>query len=423
MTASTSSAHKTTLSASERTNVFALIGAGHTMSHMYILTLPPLFALIKVDLGISYAALGLLVTMFHVSTGLMQVPAGFLVDRFGARITLIVGMLLCATSMGAVGAVDAYWVMVALTTAAGIGNSVFHPADYAILATSVDDKHLGKAFGFHLLAGNLGFAAAPVLMVALAALWDWRTAVIAVGAAGVAVGVCMVLFGRNLRAANDPRDSPGHGAKTAGDGTPDNVGTRALASPALLVMLAFFILVALATSGIQTFSVTVLNTLFDVELGIANTALTIYLSAGFVGIVAGGLIADRLRRPTTVVVASMLIAALALSLVGGMALPAAALFGAMAVGGVATGVMRPARDMMVNTITPPGATGKAFGFVGTGLSAGGAIAPVAFGWMIDIGASAWVFAFIVAFLLLGVVTAIAVERMADNTVATQPRGV
>ena len=90
MTASTSSAHKMTLSTSERTTVFALIGAGHTMSHMYILTLPPLFALIKVDLDISYAALGLLVTMFHVSTGLMQVPAGFLVDRFGARITLIV---------------------------------------------------------------------------------------------------------------------------------------------------------------------------------------------------------------------------------------------------------------------------------------------------------------------------------------------
>ena len=104
----------------------------------------------------------------------MQVPAGFLVDRFGTRITLTVGMLLCAASMAAVGAVDAYWVMVALTSVAGIGNSVFHPADYAILAASVDDRHLGKAFGFHLLAGNLGFAAAPVLMVALAALWDWQ---------------------------------------------------------------------------------------------------------------------------------------------------------------------------------------------------------------------------------------------------------
>lgn len=418
MTASTASAHKSTLSARERTTVFALVGAGHTMSHMYILALPPLFALIKADLGVSYAALGLLATMFHVATGAMQVPAGFLVDRFGARSMLIIGTLLCSISMAAVGAAEAYWLMVALTTAAGVGNSVFHPADYAILAASVDDKHLGKAFSFHLMAGNLGFAAAPVSMVALAALWDWRAAVIAIGALGVVVGVCMLLFGRNLRVGDLGSGGCGNPRRVASK--PSNgAHTPSLASPAMLVMLAFFVLIALATSGINTFSVTLLNTLFATDLGTANTALTIYLSAGFFGIAAGGVLADKLRRPAAVVIVSMLVAVLAISVVGAMALPAFALFAAMAIGGAATGVMRPARDMMVNAIAPSGATGKAFGFVGTGLSAGGAIAPVTFGWMIDIGAGAWVFALIVAFLLLGIVTAVVVEQMTRSRAATQ----
>ncbi|MGY8994153.1 MAG: MFS transporter, partial [Rhodospirillales bacterium] len=67
---------------------FALVGSGHTMSHIYMLTLPPLFFLIKEDLGVSYAALGLLVTVFHVATGVCQIPSGILVDRMGARVTL-----------------------------------------------------------------------------------------------------------------------------------------------------------------------------------------------------------------------------------------------------------------------------------------------------------------------------------------------
>jgi FSR family fosmidomycin resistance protein-like MFS transporter len=419
----TASAHPSTLSVRERTIVFALVGAGHTMSHMYILTLPPLFALMKAELGVSYAALGLLATMFHVATGLMQVPAGFLVDRFGAHTMLIVGMLLCSLSMGAVGSVEAYWLMLILTTAAGIGNSVFHPADYAILAASVDKQHLGKAFSFHLMAGNLGFAAAPISMVALAALWDWRAAVIAIGALGLVVGICMLLFGRHLRIADSGnRGNSGYSDNSNAQREASTPGQRAptasLVSPAMLVMLAFFVLIALATSGINTFSVTVLNALYGTDLGTANTALTIYLSAGFFGIAAGGLLADKLRRPAAVVVVSMLVAALAIALVGTMALPASALFGAMAVGGAATGVMRPARDMMVNAITPPGATGRAFGFVGTGLSAGGAIAPVTFGAMIDIGASAWVFALIVAFLLMGIVTAVVVEHMTGTTATT-----
>jgi MFS transporter, FSR family, fosmidomycin resistance protein len=383
--------------------VLGLVGSGHVMSHVYILTLPPLFALIKAELDVSYAALGLMVTMFHVATGIMQVPAGMMVDRFGARIMLVIGMLVSALSISAIGVVDSYVMMVCLTALAGVGNSVFHPADYAILAASVRTKHLGKAFGFHLLAGNLGFAVAPVLLASLAALWDWRSAVIAVGLAGVAVGVAMIVLGRDLRAASAPSaDEQGAGG---------NARPHRLTSPALWVMLAFFVLLALATSGIQTFAPTVLNTLYGLGLGTANTALTAFLSAGFIGVAIGGFVADALRRPVFVVVGCMLLSAVCMAVVGFINLAPVLLLTTMAISGAAVGAMRPARDMMVNAIAPPGTTGKAFGFVGMGLSIGGAVAPVGFGHLVDIGASAWVFALCVLFMFLSVATAVVADRL------------
>jgi MFS family permease len=65
--------------------IMGMIGSGHALSHFYLLALPPLFPLLKAEFGVGYAALGLLVTMFNLATGLAQVPAGFLVDRIGAR--------------------------------------------------------------------------------------------------------------------------------------------------------------------------------------------------------------------------------------------------------------------------------------------------------------------------------------------------
>lgn len=393
-----------TLSRAQRITVFGLVGAGHFLSHIYILALPPLFALMKAELALSYAALGLLVTVFHISTGSMQIPAGFLVDRIGARTTLLLGMFTVAIAIGAIGLVESYWAMLVLVAIAGVGNSVFHPADYAILSRVVDKKHFGKTFGFHLLAGNLGFAVAPILMVSLAHWFEWRGAVVAVGGLGVALGVCMLIFGQHLaQPAREDSDEPGKPAVS-----------RTFMSPALVVMLVFFITVALSTAGIQTFSVTILNLHHGVELGVSNTLLTTFLATGFVGVALGGVVADRLRRPVIVVAGNMLVATVGVAFLGMTSWSVAFIFLWMAIAGTAVGMMRPARDMMVVAIVPSSATGKAFGFVGTGLSVGGAIAPITFGWMIDLGLGGWVFPAAAVCLLAGAFCAIFAERMTQQ---------
>src|SRR5215467_7113113 len=113
--------------------VNALLGAGHFMSHFYQLCLPPLFIAWQKAFDASFAELGLAMAVMAAAAALMQTPMGFLVDRYGARPFLIGGTLMMTLSIAAMGLATAYWQIVGLALLSGIGNSVFHPADYAIL--------------------------------------------------------------------------------------------------------------------------------------------------------------------------------------------------------------------------------------------------------------------------------------------------
>lgn len=394
------------LNETKRWVVFALVGMGHLVSHIYILALPPLFALIKADLEVSFAALGMLVTAFHIATGAMQIPAGWAVDAVGARKTLVSGLTLAAASMALLGVAESYAVMMLLVVLAGIGNSVFHPADYAILSNTVAERHRGKAFGFHLLAGNLGFALAPILMVSLAAAFSWRWALVAVGVSGLGVALCMILFGQGLKAAKAVAKQPCSHEESG--------ASRSFLTPALWVMLVFFILISMVTAGIQSFAVSAFAARDGLSLELGNAALSAFLTASFIGVALGGIIADKLRSPVLVVAGAMVAGALALAALAWLTMPIAMLVTAMAIAGAAIGLMRPARDLMVNAVTPPGMTGKAFGFVGTGLSVGGAIAPVTFGWLIDIGAPGHIFILATIFLALSVVAALMAQVLGAN---------
>jgi MFS family permease len=171
--------------------VLALIGSGHAVSHFYLLALPPLFPLLRTELDVSYAALGLLATVFNVATGFTQVPAGFLVDRFGARRLLLLGLAVMGSAMTALAFAPSYALMLVLIAAAGVGNSVFHPADYAVLSASVDRAWLGRAFSIHTFTGNIGFMLAPGGMIALTALFGWRGAIATAGLLAFVVGAVL----------------------------------------------------------------------------------------------------------------------------------------------------------------------------------------------------------------------------------------
>src|SRR3712207_9458143 len=111
-----------------------------------MLCLPPLFLVWRQEFDVPYATLGLAVALMSGTTAVLQTPVGFLVDRYGARPFLVGGTLLMALSVAAMAFAPGFWAILALAVLSGVGNSVIHPADYAILAGSVrsEERRVGK---------------------------------------------------------------------------------------------------------------------------------------------------------------------------------------------------------------------------------------------------------------------------------------
>ncbi len=400
-----SSAADTLGPARRDTRVTALIGLAHGFSHFYQLVLPPLFPFLVKDFGVGYTELGLVMTVFFVTSGLMQTVAGFLVDHFGARKVLFVGIAVYAGAIALFGLVPSIWAMVPLAIVAGMGNSVFHPADYSILGASVSERRMGRAFGLHTFGGNLGWAAAPPAMLFMADQFGWRVALIVAGLAGFVV---LFLLWRD-------RDEMRHESRRKA--RPDEKLTAAavlavFSSWPVVMCFAYFLLMSFSLIGVQNFLPPILAALNGTPLAVGSTALTGFLLGSAAGVLAGGWLADRMTRHEIIVAGGILIAAPLILWLGHADFAAAALIAVTSLAGFAIGITTPSRDMLVRSAAPRGATGRVFGFVYSGLDAGSAIAPPIIGYLIDGGRPGLVFWLMSVSLLLAVFTAVTLRQAA-----------
>jgi predicted MFS family arabinose efflux permease len=378
------------------TRVNLLLGAGHFLSHFYQLCLPPLFIAWQLAFDVSFAELGVALAVMSGTAALLQTPMGFLVDRYGARPFLIGGTLIMTLSIAAMGLATAYWQVVALALLSGVGSSVFHPADYAILSGSINPARLGRAFAFHTFTGNIGFAAAPPATAALALLLGWRGALIFVGLLGVPVVLAIVWQSRILIAQ---AHRSGRRPETAIS------GAGLLLSPSVLMFFAFFMVSSMAGAGISSWLITILHQVHGLPLAAAAAALTGYMVGQTGGVLVGGWVSDRTDRHLPFVVLLTIGAAALLLLIGVVSLTEAATIGVLFLCGVLTGASRTPRDVMVKDAAPPGQIGKVFGFVSSGMSLGAAIMPVPYGMIIDAGRPDLVLVVVAALLLLSLLCA------------------
>ena len=389
----------------------AVVGVGHFFSHFYLLVLPPLFPLLKDELGVSYTALGLLVSAMSLSTGLFQIPAGYVVDRFGPVMLLAAGLALEASAFLLMGLTSSYGLLLVLVFVAGIGNSVFHPADYTILSAAVGRDRLGQAFSIHTFSGHSGFAAAPLLMAFFAATMGWRTGLIVVGLAGLAAAALILASRGHLNRSIAPREEAAR--RPAGGSGQSGIGL--LMSLPVLMCFLFFVLLSMGLGGLSSFLVSVLVEDRGITLSVAGFALTAMFMGSSMGVLAGGVIADRTRRHGLVAACGLAGAATMLLIVGEAALPLAALMPVIALAGFSSGLIAPSRDLIVRAATPEGSIGKVFGFVSTGFSVGGVTSPLVYGWVLDAGGGRWMFWMTAAIMVLAIVTVISTQRRGGSS--------
>jgi MFS family permease len=391
--------------------VIGLISVAHGTSHFYHLILAPLFPWLKVEFGLSYAELGFLMTMFFIVSTIMQAAAGFWVDHSGPLKVLFFGVAMLAVSAVVLAFSNGYWTLLIGACLAGLGNGVFHPADYTLINRRVSPERVAHAYSMHGVSGALGWAVSPAVLVAVTTLYDWRTALLV--ASLIACVILIILFARRhiLMGSQEQRDIEESARKNT-----SVLSLDFLKLPMVWMCWGFFFLSALALSGVQSFAPTAMQLLYDLPIALTTTAYSTYMLASAGGMFIGGFIAVRAQFPERVIAVGLVLGSaisilIAMTLVSGSAMMT--LFTVM---GFCVGIAGPSRDLMIRSATPKEASGRVFGIVYSGLDFGLAIGPLMFGLLMDWRMVPGVFIMIAVFLILALLTA---YRVGDSTRAHQ----
>jgi MFS transporter, FSR family, fosmidomycin resistance protein len=380
-----------------------LIGLAHGTSHFHHMLLPPMFPVFIRDFGLTYAELGLLMTLFFTLSGVGQALSGFLVDKVGARPVLFSALGLFVAACVAAGTAQGYQGLMLAAALAGLGNAPFHPVDFTILNHRISPARLGHAFSVHGISGNLGWALSPVFLIGLHSLvGDWRWAYAAAAAFGLLV---MGILWWRRDAIDDRVHAPPVGVAAAASTLRAEHPLAFLALPSVWLCFSFFFWTTAALSAIQSFASPALQSLYGLPLSITAFVVTGYMVLGALGMVAGGFLVNRVRRLERTIAGAMALSVALLLLVGSGWLSgwAAALVTALA--GIGTGLAGPSRDMLIKRAAPAGATGRVYGTVYSGLDLGFAVAAPLFGWLLDHGWHAGMFQGAAAAMALGIASA------------------
>jgi MFS family permease len=356
--------------------IISLIGLAHSISHFFHLIIAPLFPWIKVEFGLTYAELGLLMTTFYVVSSVVQSTSGLLVDRYGARPMLFIGIFFLMISAFILGFAQTYTMLLIGVSIAGIGNGVFHPVDYTMINHLIKEKNLAHAYSVHGVTGYLGWAAAPLFLLSLTALFDsWRVAEFG---AGILAGIVLLILLYRRKQLEDHVVEEHHEEKEA------PIATLAIFKlPSMWMSWLFFYLTSFGFAGIQSFSSSALVDIYQIPISLTASSYTLFMICSALGLIAGGFVATKISDPDRVITTAFLISGV-MAIVTGMGIfpgwTVPVLFALMGFGG---GMAGPARDLMVRAGTPKGASGRVFGLVYSGIDFGAASGPVLFGLFMD----------------------------------------
>jgi MFS family permease len=386
--------------------VIGLVSVAHGTSHFYHLILAPLFPWLKIEFGLSYAELGFLMTMFFVVSTIMQAAAGFWVDHSGPLKVLFFGVATLAISAVVLSFSTGYWSLLFGACLAGLGNGVFHPADYTLINRRVSPKRLAHAYSMHGVSGALGWAVSPAVLVTVTAFAGWREALLV--ASAIAWVILAIFYWRRhiLMGSQDERDLEEIARKNSSAFSFDY-----LKLPMVWMCWGFFFLSALALSGVQSFAPTAMQLLYDLPIALTTAASSSYMLASAVGIFLGGFIAARTRFPERVIAIAFIVGSLISVLIAMTIVSGSTMMSLFTVMGFCVGISGPSRDLMIRSATPKEASGRVFGTVYSGLDSGLAIGPLIFGLFMDWKMVPGVFILIAVFLMLTLLTA---YRVGEN---------
>lgn len=402
-----------------------LIGAGHFMSHFWQITLPSLFTVLAVVFHVDFFQLGLIITVATITSAVCQLPVGYLVDRYGPKPVLGIGLVVMSASYLLSAFAPSYLVLLALGVVAGAGQSVFHPADYATLTALFPRERAGRAYSIHTFTGFAGSAVAPLVLAGIVHLFNWQVALGTTGVLGLIIAAAILLALRVPRLGVETPEQA-VAVRAAAPQPPARQGLAArlgsfdyILSRPLLLIFAFFVFTSMFTTGLQSYLPSTLSKLYDAPTATANGMLTTFLAVLSAGILIGGIVADKIHGYTRLIAAAFAAGTLLMFLIAVAHLPIVLLFLLFGLSGGLQGVIMPSRDKMVREAGPESSSGTSFAFVTLGMNLGSIIALPILGAILDQGKPDLVFWMLAIFLLIAVVTVLLPSHVGTRERSTE----
>ena len=385
--------------------VISLVGVAHFMSHVYVIMLSPVFLYARMEYGASFEQLGMAMAVFGLFSALLQTPAGFIVDRTGSGALLIAGLALSGTGVAIIGLIPSYWALIAGFAVLGVANTVYHPADYAILSHGVSAPRMAHAYSIHTFLGMAGQAATPAFMLAMAAMFGWHSGFLAIAVMTYAVAILLLLQKDALSDRPELRRVEiAHKAAAAPVAAPES-RWKLLTSGPILRSFVFFAFLTMTGNALQNYTIVGFGALYGTATTAASAALTAFLICNALGVLSGGIIAERFKHPMRIATAGLAASGVIILILAYANFPATIFVVVMALIGLLNGIIMPSRDLIVRAVTPPGAFGIVFGFVTTGFNVAAVAAPLLYGWMMDAGSPRLIFICAAGFTALSLLMA------------------
>lgn len=141
----------------------------HTVNDMFSGFTTPLMPRLMSEFGITLGTVGLLVSVYSLTSSLLQPVAGIIADRYDRRLLAALGPVLVAVGVGSMGLWPSFWMLVLVAGIAGIGSALFHAAGAALVGQYATPERRGFWLSFFGSGGYLGISLGPIVSLEVVA--------------------------------------------------------------------------------------------------------------------------------------------------------------------------------------------------------------------------------------------------------------
>ncbi len=355
--------------------ILAVLSYGHLATDLSQGAIPALLPVFKAMFHLSYAGVGFVVLMANISSSVIQPAFGILSDRLRLRWMMPLGALLAGGGMTLAVFSPHYAAMMAMVLVSGLGVAAFHPEGYRFAGLAAGARR-ATGMSYFSVGGNVGYGLGPAAAsLALSLAGVHGMAYLMAFSIPAAILLWRMVDSKQRERLEASWVIP---ASASTPGAATKPGARAGSTWILVLLVVFVVLRSWVSVGTASFIPLYYTEIRHADPRYGGTLVSLFLGAGAIGTLFGGIAADRFGRRASLIFSMAILPPLLLMLTrtnSAWAMPAAAIAGMAAVSTFAV-VMVMAQDLMPERVGMISGLiiGFAVGMGGIGVTLLGAIA-------------------------------------------------